>query len=118
MSRDWTRLSRKVGAYGNLPEVNQGAPKSPLLQTSIPLKPKHQPRTHIGIGTANGGTSLGFNLGAEAVEQFLFLLATIPPNTAGHQAALLPLQLGARLFARRIRLGSGRQGCLSNQTIY
>jgi putative transposase len=31
--------------------------RRPLLQTSSPLKPKHQPKTYIGIGTANGGTS-------------------------------------------------------------
>src|SRR5213594_3017443 len=31
--------------------------RRPLLQTSSPLK--HELRTHIGIGTANGGTSTG-----------------------------------------------------------
>ena len=46
------------------------------------------------------GHFTGIQSRSGSVERFLFLLATIPPNTAGHQAALLPLQLGARLFAR------------------
>ena len=37
--------------------LEQGIQRHPLLQTSSPLKPKHQPRTNIEIGTANGGTS-------------------------------------------------------------
>src|SRR5213080_126354 len=38
--------------------LEQGTQKRrPLLQTSSPLK--HELRTHIGIGTANGGTSQG-----------------------------------------------------------
>jgi hypothetical protein len=35
---------------------SRGLKRHPLLQTSSPLKPKNR-RTHIGIGTENGGTS-------------------------------------------------------------
>jgi len=35
--------------------LEQGIQRHPLLQTSSPLKPKHQSRTNIEIGTANGG---------------------------------------------------------------
>ena len=35
---------------------SRGLNRRPLLRASSPLK--HQPRTYIGIGTANGGTSI------------------------------------------------------------
>jgi hypothetical protein len=44
-------------ASTRLPE--QGLERRPLLRTSSPLKTKNQPRTHIGIGKAKGGTSTG-----------------------------------------------------------
>jgi hypothetical protein len=38
-----------------LEQWTQGLSLAPDL---IPAQPKNQPRTHTGIGTANGGTSL------------------------------------------------------------
>jgi hypothetical protein len=37
-------------------DAGEGDSTQPLLQTSSP-PPKHQPRTYIGIGTSDGGTS-------------------------------------------------------------
>ena len=47
--------------------------RRPALQTSSPLKPKHQPRTHIGIGTAKGDLQLRLSRPREVgfVEGFL-----------------------------------------------
>jgi hypothetical protein len=35
----------------------------------IPAKPKNQPRNHIAIGTANGGTSQSFNFSFDFLQQ-------------------------------------------------
>ncbi len=49
---------------------SRGLKRRPLLRTSSPLKTKNQPRTHIRIGTANGGTS-GLSMRYD-VHPFLF----------------------------------------------
>ena len=88
--------------------LEQGIQRHPLLQTSSPLKPKHQPRTNIEIGTANGGTSgqhstywnLYFGWGVLVAVLLLALasilwilpdLATLRPRSAGAISAIVAI---------------------------
>src|SRR5437867_12998194 len=55
---EFARTQAEMSASGKLVHGcwSRELKRRPLLQTSSPLK--HELRTHIGIGTANGGTSV------------------------------------------------------------
>jgi hypothetical protein len=80
--------------------LEQGTQTPSPAPDLIPAETKHQPRTHIGIGTANGGTS---ELSRPRPKSgYGVRQAHLKVSSSGLQAALLPVHASEAIQRKEI----------------